>query len=263
MQAATINGIEIFYFRNLLNSKGISHCVTSRKGGFSEGLYSSLNMSFNVGDIRERVEQNRQKVASILDIGPEKLLIPSQCHTKNVKQISQNTRVEDLADTDALITNIKGHALAVLGADCVPVIIYDPVEQAIAAVHAGWKGTVQNIVAATIEEMVLNYNSKPKNLFAGIGPCISTGMYEVGEEVASGFGSLFGDNPLIVQPGKNTDKFHINLQEANRNQLMQKGVLPLNIEMADICTYNHPEWFFSARRDGAKCGRFASIILLK
>jgi polyphenol oxidase len=258
-----INGVEVLCFNNLSWFKDISHFITIRKGGFSKGIYESLNLSLNVGDCLDDVMKNRENISSIFNINTTKLFIPSQCHTKNVKIISDKTRIEDLAETDALTTNLKGHALAVLAADCVPILLFDPVEHTVAAIHAGWRGTILNIVASTIDTMIHDYHCNPENLFAGIGPCISKEIYEVDEGVASEFRKLFGNNSLIIQPGKIKGKSHINLQAANRNLLIQKGVMPGNIEIADICTYKHPELFFSARRDRSNCGRFASAIMLK
>jgi polyphenol oxidase len=255
--------LEIETFKLFSDFKEIVHCITTRKGGYSQDLYNSLNLSINVGDELVSVLKNREKISSFLNIKVDKLFIPRQCHTRNHKIIYKTTVTDELAETDALITNIKGHALAILAADCVPILLYDPVRQVIAAIHAGWKGTVLNIVSSTVGSMKQNFNCLPENIIAAIGPCISVEQYEVDEDVASQFNKLFNNNSAITVPGKKIAKSNINLKEANRQLLIQQGVKPENIEVSDSCTFSQPDLFFSARRDGNKCGRFASIIMLK
>jgi YfiH family protein len=256
------NDIHLLKFDILNKQKNITHFITTRYGGTSQGLYSSLNLSLKVGDINSVVTGNRSLLASALKIKEEQIVFPDQCHTNHVKEVHSATLISDLADTDALITQTTGVCLCVLTADCVPILLYDAKEHAIAAIHAGWRGTAGRIIPRTIEQMVKVYYSQPKNIMACMGPAISQKNYEVGDEVADNFRIFFQDVPSVIRKNKESGKFHIDLWEANRQLLLRYGVQPGNIEISNLCTYNIPEWFFSARRDGIQCGRFGTGIML-
>jgi YfiH family protein len=256
------NNLQVFKFNKLTEEKGLQHFIISRKGGISQHSYANLNLSLNVNDKKDNVIYNRKLIKSLFDTSQDKVLYPDQCHTDHIKIVTGNTTIEDLKETDALITNQKSIILGILAADCVPILLFDPVNRVIAAIHSGWKGTLKNIAGKTIESMALNFNCIPQNIFAGIGPSISCERYEVGNEVASEFRNQFGKNPDIIKKNLLTGKDHINLQLALHQQLIRKGINPENIEDSGLCTYNNSEWFFSARRDGINCGRFATVIML-
>jgi polyphenol oxidase len=258
----TIGKLGIIEFENLSENKQILHVVTTRKGGQIEGNFGAMNLSLAVGDSKENVIENRSKVCAYLNINNDRIFFPQQCHSDNIKVVSNETNIDELKETDALITNVKGLAIAILSADCVPILLFDPIHNAIAAIHAGWRGTIKNIAESAVLAMKKNYQSDPANLIAGIGPSISFEKYEVGEEVASLFRNLFGSNSKIIGADQKKGKTHIDLWEANKQLLIRCGLLSGNIEVAGICTFSHPELFFSARRDGISCGRFGSIIML-
>ena len=191
-----------------------------------------------------------------------------QVHDKKVAIINRPglTR-EDLEGYDAFITNLKEVAIGVRTADCVPVLLYDPATKTIAAVHAGWKGTVLNIVQEAIGVMKDCFSTNPKDLMAVIGPAIGPDSFQVGEEVVEQFRAAGFDMDGIWQqmgPGDGTQMsggHHIDLFKANRILLEKAGLSPANIQIAGIDTYTDTA-FYSARREGAACGRNINAIKL-
>jgi YfiH family protein len=193
------------------------------------------------------------------------MVFPNQTHSGTVRIIAnsffgldEDERKRFLAQTDAVITNIPEACLAVKTADCVPVLLFDSKRKVVAAVHAGWRGTAQNIVSKTIQCMTEEFGTEPSDLFAGIGPSISPEIYEVGVEVWKQFETTFY-HPIS---GKD-DKRLLDLWSANFHDLINAGVPAGQIEIARICTLADPVHFFSARRDGAKTGRMATGIMLR
>jgi YfiH family protein len=255
--------LEVLKFESLSGIDGLVHCVTTRNGGVSEGLYESLNLSFIVEDDPEKVKKNCSLLTGYLDIPKERLYFPDQCHTANVKEVSNNTKPDELTNTDALVTHEKQLCLTVLTADCVPVLLYDEEKQVIAAIHAGWRGTVQKIVSHTVSFMKERYKSNPGNIFACIGPSISWQNYDVGNEVTTGLERIFNDTQEIIKHNIISGKDHIDLWEANLQLLLYSGLQKQHIELSGMCTFDNRSLFFSSRRNGIKCGRFASCIMLE
>ena len=254
--------MEFLKFKLLENIGDVVHFVTDRNGGISTEKYASLNLSMKVGDDPANVLENRKILADSVGIGTGQILFPDQCHTNHIKEIKNTVLYDNLDSTDGLITRDKGICLCVLAADCVPVILYDPEGKAVAALHAGWRGTCEKIVSEAVQRMGRNYSSNPEHILACIGPSISQKYYEVGDEVSASFRSMFSDHPEIVRYNPDAGKNHIDLQAANRILLQKSGLTGEHIEIMNVCTYSHPELFFSARRDGYACGRFASGIML-
>lgn len=198
---------------------------------------------------------------------PFPVLCGHQVHGYNVGVVYREgmTR-EDFQGYDALITNLP-IAIGVRTADCIPVLLYDPTHRAVAAVHAGWKGTVQKIIRYTLSKMASEYGTRPEDINAVIGPGISLENFQVGEEVPQLFrevGFPFEqiwkwDGP--PEHGSMKGGHHVDLKAANRWLLESAGVQPQNIQMIDICTYSDTR-FFSARREGFECGRNINAIQL-
>lgn len=237
----------------------ISCFSTTRNGGYSEGNYASFNCTHYCGDCLEHVKKNRELLCSLLPQRPLELIIPHQTHSTNVKVLASSADWEDLEGVDALVTHLPGFCLCVSTADCIPVMLYDKKKQVVAAVHAGWRGTVGRIVEKTLRVMQNTYGTKGKDVVACIGPGISLESFEVGDEVYQAFQQASFDMPLI---SKKFAKWHIDLWEANRLQLLGLGVSEEHIEVAGICTYQSYESFFSARRMGIQSGRILSGIML-
>ena len=232
---------------------------TTRHGGCSEGAYGSFNCTHYCGDNLERVSANRRLLCSLLPEEPKVLVIPRQTHGVEVREIfSYEVSESELDDVDALMTDLKGCCLCVSTADCIPVLLYDVRHQAVAAVHAGWRGTVAGITGKVLEAMEARYGTRGRDVMACIGPGISLESFEVGDEVYEAFAMAGFDMQRIA---RRYAKWHIDLWEANRLQLLAKGVLPEHIEVAGICTYQEHEHFFSARRLGIRSGRILSGIV--
>lgn len=242
---------------------------TTRNGGVSKGDYASMNCTPYTGDDIEAVQRNQQLLCTALHIEKEQLIIPYQTHSVNTLVIDkeflqQNAekRNEQLQNIDALITQEKGVCLCVSTADCTPILLYDKKQQVIAAIHAGWRGSVNYIVRKTLEQMNRLYNTQGEDIFAAIGPCIGFDAFEVGDEVYDAFKQ--NDFPMEYISGwkPETHKWHIDLQMANSVQLIDFGVPTEQIDICDICTFTHYEKFFSARRLGIKSGRILSGIFI-
>ena len=242
---------------------------TTRNGGVSKGDYASMNCTPYTGDDLEAVQRNQQLLCTALHIEKEQLIIPYQTHSVNALVIDkeflqQNAekQIEQLQNIDALITQEKGVCLCVSTADCAPILLYDRKQQVIAAIHAGWRGSVNYIVRKTLEQMNRLYNTQGEDIFAAIGPCIGFDAFEVGDEVYDAFKQ--NDFPMEYISGwkPETHKWHIDLQMANSVQLIDFGVPTEQIDICDICTFTHYEKFFSARRLGIKSGRILSGIFM-
>ncbi|MBS3774357.1 MAG: peptidoglycan editing factor PgeF [Bacteroidales bacterium] len=263
MIRTTIHHIPLWQFELLKQEEGILHYTSSRFGGVSKGIYATFNQSFTAGDRKESVTENRRRLVQELEITPGMLLFPGQTHTAHVRVIRSHEDLKDpLTETDALVSDLPEVCLSVLTADCVPLLLYDPEKKAVAAAHAGWRGTVQSIALETVDVMKEQFGCRPQNIRAGIGPSIGPKNYEVGGNVVR----AVHDNPNIhtesVIKKKSNGKALLNLWEANRQQLLIGGLKEDHVEMAGICTFESHETFFSARRLGNPCGRFASGIMI-
>ncbi len=258
----TYNNLPLWNFNGLLKYKGIKHFVSGRNGGVSDGEMGALNLSFRAGDTPQNVQENRRRLAVALGIPPAHLFFPAQTHSNRVQRVDAHTNPDTLTDTDALITNIPGLCICVMSADCVPILLYDPVHRVVGAVHAGWRGTVGKILTTTIQAMQTQFGTNPKHLITGIGPSICPEIYEVGNEVIEAAVNSFGTKQGVIDKENGQGKGYFNLWEANRIQLLTLGVPAASVEIAGICTYQNSEQFFSARKSGNKAGRFAAGIML-
>lgn len=241
--------------------------TTTRQGGVSRGSYASLNINPYCGDEPEAVGQNRRLLAARLGIDPERIVLPHQVHQARCLCIDNSFMLLSLEERnlrlegyDALITNVPGVCIGVSTADCTPVLLYDPVHKAAAAVHAGWRGTVRRIVEHAVSEMTRHYGTSPSQLTAAIGPCISLANFEVGDEVYEAFRA---EGFPMERISKRMDKWHIDLPECNKLQLLGAGLQETNIRVSGICTFGDYENCFSARRLGTNSGRLFSGIIIR
>jgi polyphenol oxidase len=256
MQLENINGLPLWQFNLLKREQGIKHFVTGRKIDESPEAFT---LSYSSTPDKERVKAYRNLLASSLNLPEERLFIPSQVHKDKIVQVRLSTPKEELLETDALITHEKGICIAVLVADCVPILVYDKKNNAVAAIHSGWKGTVAKILEKTLLQMCRAFGTKGEDVVACIGPSICQKSYEVGEEVASQFNDTFGPQSGLLIP-KADNKAQLDLWKANKLQLLEFGVRDANIETAKLCTMTHNRHFFSARKGDS--GRFAAGIML-
>lgn len=239
---------------------------TTRHGGVSTGTYASLNCTPYTGDDPQCVSRNQALLLEALPHRPRELVIPYQTHGTGILSIDDtyltspaDQRRQLLQGIDATLTDQSGICLCVSTADCIPVLLYDPRHHAIAAIHAGWRGTVQSITSRTLQRMHTLYGTDGADLLACIGPGISLLAFEVGDEVYNAFRQAGFPMERIA---RKESKWHIDLPEANRLQLLEFGVPPRAIEMCGICTYTRCDDFFSARRLGAQSGRILTGILM-
>lgn len=253
------NGIQYLQFNNLLNIKDIKHFSTTRIGGISEGKLESLNTGYTVNDNPKNVTANLDSLAKTIGITRSQFVSPKQTHSKNIGIVNSTTDL--FPNTDALITNKKDICIFVRTADCVPILLFDPVQKAAAAIHSGWKSTIQEISMHTIQLMQKEFGSKAKDIIAGIGPSIGPKVYEVGPELVKQFSERYGQEHISKIP--NSDKGLLNLWSVNKQILIESGIPEKQVEVAEICTFSNPELFYSARRDGVKTGRLATGIIIK
>jgi polyphenol oxidase len=264
MQLNFLSNIQILEFDILKKYKNVVQFVTTRNGADLNDYFGGYNMSLMVNDSEEQITQNRQNLAVALQVSPNNLYIPVQTHSEHIVTITEENFSESLEDTDALCTNVKNICIATLAADCVPIILYDPINHCAATIHAGWKGTKKRILQKTIQQMSALYNTSSTDLIVCIGPSISDSVYEVGNEVAEEFSYLnISERTLVIKEHVNPEKKYLNIQQANIQQALEVGVLSSNIENAEICTFQNPELLYSARYFKNKCGRFATGIVLK
>ena len=248
-------------------AKGVFAFSSLRKGGVSKGTFCPFNINEYCGDSSEHVTQNKQLLADILGISSQNILVPHQVHGTKVACVDQEMlnqpaekRQEYLDGVDAIITQERGICIGVSTADCIPILLYDAKNQAIAAIHAGWRGTVARIVEQTIHAMIQAFDTQPQHLYGAIGPGISLEAFEVGDEVYEAFQQAAFDMPAIACQKA---KWHIDLPRCNQLQLIEKGVPPQHIIMSHICTYQQSEDYFSARKLGIHSGRIYSGIMLQ
>jgi len=244
---------QVYRFEALNKNKAVAHVITTR----NSFTIPDFNLSFHTG-AEEQVLQNRKILQHFFN--GASLTIPKQCHGIKVVQITKDNNTEQPLDTDALVTNVPGLVIGVLSADCVPILFYDPIKQVLGAAHAGWKGTVANIVEATLKKMQAAYDCRSSDIQAYIGPSISIPHFEVGEEVANQFETLDLNN--CIQRPTVGSKPHIDLWLANQFLLRRAGVKDSNIHVAGMCTYDHTNELYSARKEGFQTGRFGAFIML-
>lgn len=247
---------------------------STRHGGYSQGRYGAFNVNLYCGDDVAAIQKNRQLLCQSLAIQPDRLLMPHQVHgvevrrvTQDILNLSASERQEALEGVDALMTDVKEVCIGVSTADCIPLIIYDPEHAAASVIHAGWRGTVSRIVQHTVKAMVETYGSDVRKLKAIVGPGISLQSFEVGDEVYTQFDEAAFPMEAIsckmpAMNGGMQEKWHIDLWACNRLQLLGVGLLPRHIQVAGICTYEHYEDYFSARRLGVNSGRILTAIVI-
>lgn len=273
------HGLKILHADALTGIPWLIHGFSMRPGGASElSGEKVLNLGFAEWDTRENVLENRRRFQSALGASDFALVALKQIHS-DVIHLFEAYPAEPCRG-DASATNRPGLLLAVQTADCVPILLADLKKRAVAAVHAGWRGTLQRIVAKTIGRMQMQFGTKPADMLAAIGPSIGGCCYEVGTEVASEFRSQFpnasewfdelrtGDEPNPLQwlnmapPGHQPPPKNVllDLRKANRAQLLDAGLREQNIVVSELCTACRRDLFFSYRKERGTTGRLMSVI---
>lgn len=259
----------MFFKYSLFEKYHLCTFTTTRHGGVSRNNYSSFNLSLFSDDNEVDVLRNREILTGELGVSSDLFFVPFQTHEDKIKIIEASflslpasDQLEQLHGYDALITNVKNICIGITTADCVPLLIYDPIKHVLAVIHAGWKGTALRIAAKTVLQMMNEFDCKASDLLVAIGPSISPLMFEVGDEVGDAFVSERFDLEIISFRNKETGKLHIDLWKANIYPLLDLGIENKNIEVAEVCTYQD-ENFFSARRQTILSGRMVTGGVLK
>lgn len=259
--------LEYLVFPKLEETGVVEHLFTTRTGGVSSGIYSTMNLSFSRGDDPECVRENYRRIGEVLGTDPEHMVASKQTHTTNIRLVTEadlgNGIIGPSAydDVDGLATDIPGIALVTFYADCVPLYFVDPVKKAIGLAHSGWRGTVAGMGACMVQFMREHFHSDPKDLIVAIGPSICVDCYEVSEEVAEQFREEFPED--VLQPGKADGKYQLDLWKANESILLKAGIQMEHLTVTDVCTCHNPEYLFSHRASHGQRGNLAAFLMLK
>jgi polyphenol oxidase len=227
---------------------------STRHGGVSKAPFGSLNLGINTNDDSKNVLENRRIFFEKLGISETQFASSYQVHGDKIQVVTEARRTEGY---DALITNQPNVFVGVTVADCTPILIYDARNQAVGAVHAGWRGTVVQIVLKTLQTMQLTYGTQPTDCFAYVGTCIDECSFEVGEEVAEQFSNEFKRFDEAI------GKYLIDLKRANAAQLEAFGIPASQIEISPYSTITHNEDYFSYRLEKGQTGRMLAVIGIK
>lgn len=253
----------------LLEQTGIvKHCFTTRKGGVSEGIFESLNLSFTRGDKREAVEENFHRVAKALGTEYKNFVFTDQTHTTNVRRVGKEDAGKGLikergyTDVDGLITNEPGIVLSTFYADCVPLYFVDPVHHAIGLSHSGWRGTVGRMGKVTLEAMKREFGTEPEEVICAIGPSICQSCYEISEDVAVEFQKEFVGHEKEILINKENGKYQLDLWHTNELILLEAGVRPEHLAVTNICTCCNEKLLFSHRASHGKRGNLGAFLAL-
>ncbi len=238
-----------------------AHGFLTRVGGVSAPPFDSLNFDARDADPQTNIDENTRRASAALDAALEGLVTVNQVHGDGVHIVTDRRRPRDRPDADAVITGLTGAPVGVLTADCLPVLLFDGVNGAVGAVHAGWKGTVKGVVSKAIEAMYRAYGTKARDILCALGPCIGPCCYIVGEEVASAVRTSYGDGEGFMERDGNGYRLDIGL--LNMSRLLSAGVPRGNISFEPSCTSCNNRLFFSYRKDGGRTGRQLSFIMLR
>ena len=255
---------KIQYLKPKLGGKGVVAGFTTRHEGVSRPPYNSLNLGSNTLDSSHSVEGNRSLLARSVGATLDRFLTVTQVHGTDLLVIdSPNPELSHFLklECDGIVTNQPGIMIAVCIADCVPILLHDPVQGVVAALHAGWQGTVGNIAGKGVEAMVSLFGCSAKDIEAAIGPAISNCCYEVDAPVRDAFKKAGAAWDLFSQE-HGEGKWLLDLAAANRRSLTDAGLAPSQIESEELCVCCNQELFFSYRRDGGDTGRQAGFIML-
>ena len=252
--------IEFYSFGGLKKYHNLLHAVTQKSLTYPH----SLSLALHTGENEEAIVQNREVIAKHFESAEHlHFVVANQTHSDHIRVMTKaetkgwENQKDAIEDCDALITQEKKVILTILTADCVPILLFDPIQEVVAAVHAGWKGTQAKIVAKTVLKMQTLFDSQPGDILAAIAPSIGRCCYEVGDDVTK----HFFDTPDAFT--RKDDKYMLDLPYINKYQLLDAGLEESNIEMSDVCTACEVEHYFSYRKEQGCSGRFMSMIGMK
>ncbi|MCY3781005.1 MAG: peptidoglycan editing factor PgeF [Chloroflexi bacterium] len=241
--------------------QGVRHGIFTRQGGASKSHWSSLNLGASIGDDPAAVVENHRRIYDAVEVNPRSAVSSWLVHSVETLVINGNTSSNgQLKKADAIITDQADRPLVMRYADCVPLLLYDPVRRAIGLGHAGWRGTVKGMAGKMVREMRFAFGCLPEDIQAVIGPAISRRNYRVGADVVAEADAYFGEDAGVVarDPAGGTQTF--DLWRANQLDLSRHGVT--EVEVLDICTYENTDEFYSHRAEEGMTGRFGVVISL-
>lgn len=264
--------VPIIRFKPYQDESWLRHGFSTRLGGVSDGIYSSMNLSFSQGDSEELVRRNHGIMAEALGVRLDDMVYSHQTHTTNVLRVTKEhagmglTRERNFHDVDGFVTDVPGLMLVTAYADCVPLYFADRRLHVIGLSHSGWRGTVNNMAQATVDKLREEFGSRPDDIVAFIGPSICASCYEVGADVADNFSAAYGqDAGKVLRLKKETaeeKKYYLNLHAANRINLLRAGIPQENIYVTDICTCCNPGLLFSHRASKGKRGGLCGYMMI-
>ena len=268
MRVNTREGVTYLTYPEFDKLPGFVHAFSTRLGGVSEGIYSSMNLSFTRGDKEEAVKENYKRMADAAGFDMNDIVTSDQTHTANVRLVTEKdrgngiTKPRPYTDVDGMITNVPGLVLATFYADCVPLYFIDPVHRAIGLSHSGWRGTVGRMGQHTIEVMRREFHSDPGEILAAVGPSICQDCYEVSEDVASVFAKEFSGHECEILIEKGGGKYQLDLWKSNEIVLRDAGILPEHLAVTNLCTCCNPNLLFSHRASHGKRGNLGAFLKL-
>jgi YfiH family protein len=248
-----------FFTFHSLDEAGVRHAVFTRRGGISRPPYAGLNVGASVGDDPAAVGENRRRIFRALQRDESSAPLIRQVHSDRVLAVREPCLGGGLIETDGMVTDRTDCTLLMRFADCVPILLFDPVRRAAGIAHAGWKGTVAKIAARAVETLVREYGCRPADIFAGIGPSIGPDHYAVGNDVVQAVRGAFGASAARILLDRGS-AVHLDLWTANKMALQEAGVD--RIECAGICTACRTADWFSHRAENGQTGRFGALIWL-
>ncbi len=260
--------VEYLTFPILEQTGLVRHLFTTRVGGVSKGIYSTMNVSYTRGDDKEAVDENFRRIAGVLGCSLADIVCSDQTHTTNLRVAGRSDggkgilTPRDYTDIDGLLTDEPGLVLATFYADCVPLYFVDTKRKAIALAHSGWRGTVARMGKCVIEKMRECYRTDPSDIVAVIGPSICQECYEVSEDVAEAFVREFkkpGQADALLQ-NKGGGKYQLDLWRANEFILEEAGIRREHIQVTDLCTCHNSEYLFSHRATNGKRGNLGAFF---
>jgi hypothetical protein len=256
---------------SLGNSNRVVHAFSTRQGGVSRGFYATLNLGASVGDDPSAVEENRRRFFGTFGIQSSQVVRVKQVHGDGVLTVTEDllsrrgfpgVLLDERYEYDALVTNLPDLALVVSTADCLPLLMHDPVHGAVAAVHAGWRSTAKRIAARALEAMAAAYGTQPEDCRVAIGPGIRGCCYEVGDEVTRAMAAALPTWEAHAE-GTRPGHWRLDLAGVNRALLERAGVRARGIADVELCTACRTDRFFSHRAERARTGRMMNLVLIR
>lgn len=251
------NAVPYLTFKELEKISFVKHAFSTRLGGVSKNTFRSLNLGFKTSDSMDNVYENYKLFCESTGLNKESMAFINQVHGNNVKVVT-NENLLQMGNFDGSITNVPGITLVTFHADCTPIYLVDPQTKSIGLLHAGWRGTVKNIVKNAIENMKTNFQSKPENILCFIGPSIHKCCFEIKEDILEYFKNI---NDSIVQ--KKEGKIFADVVKYNEVNLLRCGIKKENIIISDLCTKCNSDLFFSNRVQKDKHGVMISALKIK